>query len=168
MAFHRLIQVAILDSPDRAVAQRSYCSFGSPLGPHIAVKITKIAGIVKGVDQALAAFHCLVETGNASQQHCQAFGRIARSDNVFAPRHASLEFHAIEQASQLVFVMEAKVFQFPTYGCSTLATAGFIRSVILAPKLLSHMPRGQKLNSSDPLTKPATPVKLYLQQLAHM
>src|SRR5262249_35601862 len=105
---------AILDSPDRAVGQGSYGSFGGPLGPQIAIKITKIAGMIKGVDLALAAFHRLVKAGNASQQHRQASGRIARSDDVFAPRRASLEFHTIEQASQFVFVMEAKAIQLPT------------------------------------------------------
>src|SRR5215470_12620044 len=107
MAFYRLVQVAILDGPDRAAGQGSYGSFGSPLGPHIAMKITKIAGIIKGVDLALAAFHCLVETGNSSQQHRQASRRIARSNDVFAQRDPSLEAYTIEQASQFVFVIEA-------------------------------------------------------------
>src|SRR5215831_21356832 len=64
MAFYRPVQVAVLNDPDRAVSERSYGSLGHRLRPYVAMKITKIARIVKGVDLALAAFQCLIETGN--------------------------------------------------------------------------------------------------------
>src|SRR5262245_22286570 len=114
IAFYRLVQVAAVNDPDRAVGQRSYGRLGCGLGPHIAMKITKIAGIVKGVVLALAALERLVETGNSGQQHRQVSPRIAFSDNVFAAWTASPELHIIHEASQLVFIMEAKAIELPT------------------------------------------------------
>src|SRR5262245_38673599 len=111
MAFYRPVQVAVLNDPDRAVGQRSYSRLGHRLQLHIAMKITKVAGIVKVVDLALAAFERLVETGNPSQQHRQVSRRIACSNDFFAPWNTSPEPHSIEEASQLVFTIESQ-------GCS--------------------------------------------------
>src|SRR5262249_57190114 len=64
VAFDRLVQILVWNAPDGAVGQRSHSQVS--FGRYVGVKGAKIAGVVKGVYLALAAFQHLVETGHSS------------------------------------------------------------------------------------------------------